>query len=349
MLRVRRMLADLDFRARVAPGPEAVIPLAATDPAGARAPRRRDPRPLLPPEHRRRPDRHRMRYPLRYHAEYRYSGPVFDQHNVLRVTPATTPLQRVRGFRVVVEPSARTRTYRDYFGTEVVEFNVPGRARAAHDHGRGRGRHRGAERAAATATGSSPSADAYTGRGGEFLLRRGRRARQRRLSRRCARRSPRTRRAETLERLCEVIPDRFEYQPGRHLRRLDGRRPARGRRGRLPGLRPPLADPPARRGHRGALRVGLPVRRLPRTGARTPSRSTRTPGWRRSCPAPTAASPSGSGADPTNRTAGRRRAREDRPRALLRRRRADPGRLPRGRRRGRPRGQRAHDPPHFIK
>ena len=67
-----------------------------------------------------------MRYLLRYHAEYRYSGPVFDQHNVLRVTPATTPLQRVRGFRVVVEPSARTRTYSDYFGTEVVEFNVPG-------------------------------------------------------------------------------------------------------------------------------------------------------------------------------------------------------------------------------
>ena len=114
-----------------------------------------------------------MRYLLRYHAEYRYSGPVFDQHHVLRVTPATTPLQRVRGFRVVVEPSARTRTYSDYFGTEVVEFNVPG------EH----------ERLAITAEGevvneepSAPphgdweptKADAYTDRGG-------RRAPQRRL------------------------------------------------------------------------------------------------------------------------------------------------------------------------
>jgi len=50
-----------------------------------------------------------MRFALRYHAEYRYDAPVFDQHNVLRVKPAATPLQRVRGFRLAVEPSARTR------------------------------------------------------------------------------------------------------------------------------------------------------------------------------------------------------------------------------------------------
>jgi transglutaminase-like putative cysteine protease len=153
-----------------------------------------------------------MRYLLRYHAEYRYSGPVFDQHNALRVTPATTPLQRVRGFRVVVEPSARTRTYSDYFGTEVVEFNVPG------EH----------ERLAITAEGevvneqpSAPpdgaweltKADAYTARGGEFLLRaddepgNGGLAELRDA---IAADTPR----ETLEALCRVVPDRFEYKPG---------------------------------------------------------------------------------------------------------------------------------------
>jgi transglutaminase-like putative cysteine protease len=153
-----------------------------------------------------------MRYLLRYHAEYRYSGPVFDQHNVLRVTPATTPLQRVRGFRVVVEPSARTRTYSDYFGTEVVEFNVPG------EH----------ERLAITAEGevvneqpSAPpdgaweltKADVYTARGGEFLLRsddepgNGGLAELRDA---IAADTPR----ETLEALCRVVPDRFEYKPG---------------------------------------------------------------------------------------------------------------------------------------
>lgn len=153
-----------------------------------------------------------MRYLLRYHAEYRYSGPVFDQHNVVRVTPATTPLQRVRGFRVVVEPSARTRTYSDYFGTEVVEFNVPG------EH----------ERLAITAEGevvneepSAPpdgdweltKADAYTAGGGEFLLRaddepgNGGLAELRDA---IAADTPRG----TLEALCRVVPDRFEYKPG---------------------------------------------------------------------------------------------------------------------------------------
>ncbi len=153
-----------------------------------------------------------MRYLLRYHAEYRYSGPVFDQHNVLRVTPATTPLQRVRGFRVVVEPSARTRTYSDYFGTEVVEFNVPG------EH----------ERLAITAEGEVLSeepapppeggweltkADPYTSRGGEFLLRTDDEPGNGKLSElreAIAADSPR----ETVAALCRVIPQRFEYRPG---------------------------------------------------------------------------------------------------------------------------------------
>jgi transglutaminase-like putative cysteine protease len=153
-----------------------------------------------------------MRYQLRYHAEYRYSGPVFDQHNVLRVTPATTPLQRVRGFRVVVEPSARTRAYSDYFGTDVIEFNVPG------EH----------ERLAITAEGEvvneEPApppeggweltqTDAYTSRGGEFLLHSGDEPQNGRLTelrQAIAADSPR----ETLEALCRVVPDRFEYRRG---------------------------------------------------------------------------------------------------------------------------------------
>ena len=153
-----------------------------------------------------------MRFALRYHAEYRYSAPVFDQHNVLRVTPATTPLQRVRGFRVVVEPGARTRTYHDYFGTEVVAFNVPGE----HD------------RLAITAEGevvteepgappAGPSelirADAYMARGGEFLLHTDDEPANGALQDLRAAIAEDTPRA-TLEGLCQVIPDRFEYRPG---------------------------------------------------------------------------------------------------------------------------------------
>ena len=153
-----------------------------------------------------------MRFALRYHAEYRYSAPVFDQHNVLRVTPATTPLQRVRGFRVVVEPGARTRTYHDYFGTEVVAFNVPGE----HD------------RLAITAEGevvteepgAPPAgpwelirADAYMARGGEFLLHTDDEPANGALQDLRAAIAEDTPRA-TLEGLCQVIPDRFEYRPG---------------------------------------------------------------------------------------------------------------------------------------
>ena len=153
-----------------------------------------------------------MRFALQYRAEYRYSGAVFDQHNALRVTPATTPLQRVRGFRVTVDPSARTRTHSDYFGTQVTEFNVPGE----HD------------RLTITAEGEVMTEappepprggweairpEAYTSAGGEFLLSTGDEPSNGALAslREAVRRDdPRA----TVTAICEVIPERFEYSPG---------------------------------------------------------------------------------------------------------------------------------------
>ena len=153
-----------------------------------------------------------MRFALRYHAEYRYSAPVFDQHNALRVTPTTGPLQRVRGFRVVVEPTARTRTYRDYFGTEVVEWGVPG------EHER---LLITAEGEVVTETPSEPPgggwdairARAYTDAGGEFLLSTGDEPANGGLAElhdAIREDTP----GATLEKLCEVVPDRFVYSPG---------------------------------------------------------------------------------------------------------------------------------------
>jgi transglutaminase-like putative cysteine protease len=153
-----------------------------------------------------------MRFALRYHAEYRYDGPVFDQHNVVRVKPATTPLQRVRGFRLAVEPTARTRTYADYFGTEAIEFNVPG------EH------ERLAITAEAEVTTQAPPQPAagswetmrgtrYTDAGGEFLLHTNDEPQKGALEAlHEAVRSDTPQ--ETLLRVCQVIPDRFEYRPG---------------------------------------------------------------------------------------------------------------------------------------
>jgi transglutaminase-like putative cysteine protease len=153
-----------------------------------------------------------MRFALRYHAEYRYDGPVFDQHNVVRVKPAATPLQRVRGFRLAVEPAARTRTYADYFGTEAIEFNVPG------EH------ERLAITAEAEVTTEAPPEPAggswdetrgrlYTDAGGEFLLHTDDEPKNGaldELSEAIRGADPR----ETVQRVCEVIPKRFEYRRG---------------------------------------------------------------------------------------------------------------------------------------
>jgi len=153
-----------------------------------------------------------MRFALRYHAEYRYDGPVHDQHNVLRVKPAATPLQRVRNFRLSVEPSARTRTYVDYYGTEAIEFNVTGE----HDR-----LSITADAEVTTQAPPEPSAgtwDAirgagYTDAGGEFLLHTNDEPRNGALDDlREAMRSDSP--EETVRRVCQVIPDRFEYRPG---------------------------------------------------------------------------------------------------------------------------------------
>jgi transglutaminase-like putative cysteine protease len=153
-----------------------------------------------------------MRFSLRYHAEYRYDGPVFDQHNVLRVRPAATPLQRVRGFRLSVDPTARTRTYSDYFGTEAIEFNVPG------EH------ERLAITAEAEVTTEAPPEPAagsweatrgtdYTDAGGEFLLHTDDEPSNGALAElHAAVRADAPR--DALLRVCEAIPDRFEYSPG---------------------------------------------------------------------------------------------------------------------------------------
>jgi transglutaminase-like putative cysteine protease len=65
-----------------------------------------------------------MRFQITYWTGYEYSEPVRDNLNVLRVKPATTRHQAVDDFAFRVEPEARLHQYRDYFGSEVIEFGV---------------------------------------------------------------------------------------------------------------------------------------------------------------------------------------------------------------------------------
>lgn len=65
-----------------------------------------------------------MNFQITYTTGYEYSDPVRDNLNVLRVKPATTPHQTLSDFSLRVDPESRLHQYRDYFGSEVIEFGV---------------------------------------------------------------------------------------------------------------------------------------------------------------------------------------------------------------------------------
>ncbi len=63
-------------------------------------------------------------FAIRYVTRYAYDSEVGDNMNALRVRPAANGRQRVDEFSVRVEPDARLQRHDDYFGTEVVEFEI---------------------------------------------------------------------------------------------------------------------------------------------------------------------------------------------------------------------------------
>jgi transglutaminase-like putative cysteine protease len=153
-----------------------------------------------------------MHFSIRYLTEYVYDVPVSDNLNALRVRPATTSSQRCDDFTVRIDPEARVGRHSDYFGTEVLEFGiVKPHSRLTIDV---------RARVVTAEPPEPPFADwdqleteAYAEASGEYLLPaldepeyelieelveavRGD--------------SP----LETVQLLCQVIPDRFEYRPG---------------------------------------------------------------------------------------------------------------------------------------
>jgi len=153
-----------------------------------------------------------VHFAIRYMTEYRYDQPVTDNLNALRVRPATTSSQRCDEFHTRIEPEARVSRHLDYFGTEVLEFGVP----ASHDH-------LTIDVRARVVTSPAPEppdgsweslrSPSYVDAAGEFALPwqdQPPLAGIEDLHAALEADSP----LETLERLCELIPDRFEYRPG---------------------------------------------------------------------------------------------------------------------------------------
>jgi len=153
-----------------------------------------------------------MHFAIRFLTEYHYDVPVTDNLNALRVRPATTSTQRCDEFHTRIEPEARVSRHLDYFGTEVLEFGIP----TSHEQLTIDVRARVVTSAPADPPEGSwedLQSASYVDAAGEFAL-----PWQDQpaipgldgLHEALASDSP----LETLEQLCELVPDRFEYRPG---------------------------------------------------------------------------------------------------------------------------------------
>jgi transglutaminase-like putative cysteine protease len=154
-----------------------------------------------------------MNFAIRYLTRYDYDGEVVDNLNALRVKPAGNGHQRCDEFSVVLAPEVRLHRHADYFGTEVVEFEIS----RPHRHLTIDVRARVITRqppAPPQATWEALREPAYREAGGEFLLQTGdapgHSALEELLATTRAAASP----LAMLTLLSELIPDRFEYRPG---------------------------------------------------------------------------------------------------------------------------------------
>ena len=151
---------------------------------------------------------------IHYVTRYDYDADVVDNLNALRVRPATDARQRVEDFSIRVSPEVRLNRHDDYFGTEVVEFEVSRPHRRLVIDVRARVAIGRPESRPAGSSWASLVTDEYREAGGEFLLQTEDAPENpvlgelQSLSRECE--DP----LATLLYVSELIPDRFEYRRG---------------------------------------------------------------------------------------------------------------------------------------
>lgn len=153
-----------------------------------------------------------MHFSIRFLTEYVYDAPVTDNLNALRVRPATTSSQRCDEFTVRIDPEARVGRHSDYFGTEVLEFGIVRPHTRLSIDVRAR---------VVTAEPAPPpdsdwralDTDAYAEAAGEYLLPALDEPDGETLDELTAT-ARRERPLATVEGLCDLIPDRYEYRAG---------------------------------------------------------------------------------------------------------------------------------------
>jgi transglutaminase-like putative cysteine protease len=154
-----------------------------------------------------------MNFAIRYLTEYDYDTDVVDNLNALRVKPHGNGRQRCDEFNVRLTPEVRLHRHTDYFGTEVVEFEV------SRPH-----RHLTIDvRARVSTKDSSPPPQAtwealsdpsYREAGGEFLLQTDDAPGSPGLEELLATTGAASNPLATVLLVSELIPDRFAYRKG---------------------------------------------------------------------------------------------------------------------------------------
>jgi transglutaminase-like putative cysteine protease len=154
-----------------------------------------------------------MNFAIRYLTNYQYDADVVDNLNALRVKPSGNGRQRCDEFSVRLAPEVRLHRHIDYFGTEVVEFEVSRPHRALTIDVRARVTTKPAPEPPA-ATWEALRDPSYREAGGEFLLQTDYAPDNPVLSEllEATRAAPTPLAAVTG--LSELIPDRFEYRQG---------------------------------------------------------------------------------------------------------------------------------------
>jgi transglutaminase-like putative cysteine protease len=153
-----------------------------------------------------------MNFAIRYLTRYEYDSDVVDNLNALRVKPHGNGRQRCDEFAVRLTPEVRLHRHTDYFGTEVVEFEVSRPHRELTIDVRARVSTKPAPEPprAGWDTLRDPT---YREAGGEFLLQSDDALDQPTLQELISTTRGSTPLA-TLLLVSELIPDRFEYRQG---------------------------------------------------------------------------------------------------------------------------------------
>lgn len=69
-------------------------------------------------------ERREQQFEIHYVTHYKYDAAVFDNMNALRVRPSVGVHQELEEFTIRLTPDARQQRHDDYFGTDVVEFEI---------------------------------------------------------------------------------------------------------------------------------------------------------------------------------------------------------------------------------